>query len=89
MATVSEQETTVTYDRQERVYRVWSSFTPHINRYKKDERAKLVREGEDFAEFTISDSDFDITKGFKRKVRMTDEQRAAAGARLANVRPKR
>lgn len=86
MATTQEMETTITYDHAEQKYRVWSSYRPHINRFLKDERASLTGEGEDWASFEIASQDYDIRNAFKRKVNLSDEQRAAAAERLRKAR---
>ncbi|QUY60868.1 hypothetical protein [Gulosibacter molinativorax] len=86
MATTTEMETTITYDHAEQKYRVWSSYRPHISRFKKDERARLTGEGEDWASFEIPASQYDIRNAFKRKVTMSDEQREAAAERLRKAR---
>lgn len=85
MATRDEQETTVTYNRGDNTVRVWTSYPPHVRKFRKDDRAKEVAgtpvdQTEDmWAEFEISGDDFNVTGGFKR--RMTEEQRQAMSER--------
>ena len=86
MATTSEMETTVTYDHQEGLYRIWSSYRPHIRKFQNDSRATEAKSGEEFSEFTIPADQFDVTKGFKRRFTMSDEQKQAAADRLRKAR---
>lgn len=86
MATTAEMETTVVYDHAAQTYRVWSSYRPHISRFKRDTRATLTGEGEDWASFEIPAEDYDIRNAFRRRVSMSDEQKQAAADRLRAAR---
>jgi hypothetical protein len=90
MASREEQETTVTGNRKEGVWYVWTADPVHIRRFTReaaDGRGVLVGSGEDWAEFKIPSSDYDPGRGFKRrKMVLSDEQRAERSERLRNAR---
>lgn len=86
MAGYSEIETTVTYDHQEKMYRIWTNYRPHINKFKQNENVTIEEEGEDYAMFLISSEHYDIRKGFKFKRKLTDEQRRELSERMSKAR---
>ena len=88
MTARNEQETTVSAGRDDEWVFVWTNNPVHARRLDADARAVLVTPGDDFGgQYKIRASDFDPRKGFRRKSKpMTDDQRAAAAARLAEAR---
>lgn len=90
MATLDEQETTITFGRNEPVARIYTSDFRHLRKLRDDDRATEVRGGEDWAEFTVPMEQVNPLKFFKAARKpMTDEQRAAAAERLAKIRSNR
>lgn len=90
MATLDEQETTVTAVRNGSAVYVYTANPVHLRRLRKDDRATEVSGGDDWGNFTIPSSSFDPIKGFKRARRpLTDEQREAASERLRAAREAR
>lgn len=86
MSKTEETETTVTYDHQEKVYLIWTNYRPHLNKFRKDERAINGLQGEDWGEFTIPADKFSIVRGFKSIRNLSPEQKAAAAERLSKAR---
>ena len=89
MASRSEQETTVTVGRDDEWVQIWTNNPVHARKLDQDPRAtKTASNDEDFGgHYRVKASDFDPLKGFRRKGReLTEEQRAAAAARLAQAR---
>lgn len=87
MATpTEEQETTVTFGRNDDVVYIWTSNTVHLRKLRKDARVTEVLGDEDQAHFTVPAESYDIIKGLKTKRTLTPEQRAAAGERLRKAR---
>jgi hypothetical protein len=82
--TKDEWETTVTWIHTDDVVRIYTAHPKHLNRLRNDNRATLVRDYGDSADFTIPADQFDPLKGFKR--RMSEEQRQAVAERLATYR---
>lgn len=86
MTGILEQETTVVYDHSEKVYRIFSTYAPHIRKFTADKRAKLIDSGEEWATFEVLADDFDIKKAFRNKRKLTDEQREELAERFRRVR---
>lgn len=87
MASLEEQETTITFGRTEDVARVYTSDSRHLWRLREDDRATETDGGEDWATFTVPTSQVSPLKFFKSKrAPMSDEQRKAAGERLRAAR---
>jgi hypothetical protein len=87
MTARSEQETTVTAGRDESHVYVWTNNPVHLRRLRKDSRATETAGDTGSGHFTIPSESFDPLKGFRRTRRpMTDDERAAASARLAAAR---
>lgn len=88
MTARADQETTVTAGRDDEWVYVWTNNPVHARRLEKDDRAELITAADDFGgQYRIASADFDPLKGFRRKSKpMTEDQRAAAAARLANAR---
>lgn len=80
-----EQETTVTQLRGDRT-RIYTSNPTHLHRLRADSRATEIAGGVDYGFFYVEANLFDPLIGFKRRVNMTAEQRAATGARLSEFR---
>lgn len=90
MASMIEQETTVTGVRGDGLVYVYTTNPVHLRRLRKDDRATEIMGGYDWGNFTIPAEAFDPLKGFRRKGRvMSDEERAAASDRLARARAAR
>jgi hypothetical protein len=90
MSARAEQETTVTAGRDDDTVQVWTNNTVHLRRLRKDPRATEHKGDETSGHFTIPADMFDPLKGFRRARRqMTDDERAAASARLAAARADR
>ena len=90
MTARAEQETTVTAGRDDDTVYVWTNNPVHLRRLRKDPRATETHGDEWAAHFTIPTAAFDPLKGFRRATRpMTDDERAAASARLAAAREAR
>lgn len=85
MATLEEQETTVTQLRNGDT-NIWTANPVHIRALRKkveEGRATEVRTWEDASEFLIPNADFDPLKGFKRRsAPLTDAERAARRTRF-------
>lgn len=80
MATMDEQETTVTQLRNQET-RIYTANPLHLRRLRKDDRATEVRGGDGWGEFVIPNELFDPLKGFKRKTKpLTEEERAKRAA---------
>lgn len=86
MTAREEQETTVTVGRDDSVVRIWSNHLPHVRKLRKNPRVTQVSGDDTEGFFEIAATDYDPLVGFRRKSTLTDEQRAAAAARLAAAR---
>ena len=89
--TLEEQETTVTFNRAEKIVRIYTSIPHHIRKLSKDERVTVEREhtfnGEVEAVFASVPADQFNMLTFKRKSKpLTDEQRKALADRLKRAR---
>ena len=91
--TPAERETTVTITDADDTVRIWTAQRRYLGRLRRHPSYTEVRSGfhggSEWAEFTIPASDWNPATGAKRKVTMTDEQRAANAARLAAMREAR
>ena len=88
MTARNEQETTVTAGRDDEWVHIWTNNPVHARRLDNDPRAELTIPGDEFGgQYRIRATDFDPLKGFRRKSKpMTEDQRAAAAARLNEAR---
>lgn len=86
MTAIEEQETSVTFARNDDVVYIWTSNTVHLRKLRKDARVTETSGNEDFGQFTVPVENYDVLKGLKTKRSFTPEQRAAAGERLRKVR---
>ena len=86
----AERETTVTITDADDTVRIWTAQRRYLGRLRRHpsytEVASGFHGGSEWAEFTIPASEWNPATGAKRKVTMTDEQRAASAARLRAVR---
>lgn len=83
MATLDEQETTITFGRTEPVAHIYTSDARHLWRLREDDRATETDGGEDWGNFTVPMDRVSPLKFFKAKrAPMSDEQRQAASDRL-------
>lgn len=92
MASFEESETTVSGIQADRCYYIGSNRQKHITRLNREVeagRAELISTDGEWSQYRVSEKNFDPLTGFKRQVTMTDEQRKAAGERLAKIREAR
>ena len=86
----AERETTVTITDADDTVRIWTAQRRYLGRLRRHPSFTEVKSGThggtEWAEFTIPASEWNPATGAKRKVTMTDEQRAASAARLRAVR---
>ena len=86
----AERETTVTITDADDTVRIWTAQRRYLGRLRRHPSYTEVKSGThggtEWAEFTIPASEWNPATGAKRKVTMTDEQRAASAARLRAVR---
>lgn len=85
-----ERETTITTSDADDTVRIWSAQRPYITRLRKSPEATEVRSGfigtSEWAEFTIPRERWNPVSGIKRRVVLSEEQRAALADRLAASR---
>lgn len=88
--TPPERETTITSTDADGLVRIWTAQRPFITRMRNHPAFTEVDSGHhgtsDWASFTIPADQWNPASGAKRRVTMTDEQKAAAGARLRAAR---
>ena len=89
--TADERETTVTATDGDDVVRIWTAQRRFIGRLRRHPKVTEVGTGHfggsEWAEFTVPASEWNPVSGIKRAGRpMTEEQRAAAVARLHAAR---
>lgn len=85
-----EWETHLVYDQVDQVVRIYSTVPKHIRKLRSDERFRVDNDAGDVIVGEIKAADFNVLGGFKRKSKpMTEEQRAAAVARLQKAREAR
>ena len=90
MSQLIEQETTVTAGRTEDFVFVYTNVPKHLRRLRLDKRAVEIIGSEDWGRFKIPSDQFDALRGFRRQSKpMSEEQRAAASARLSAARKRR
>lgn len=89
MATLEEQETTVTFGRREEYAYIYTSDARHLWRLREDPRAEEINGVEDWANFRVPMAKVNPLKFFKTVRVMTDEQKQAAAARLAEARARK
>ena len=89
--TLEEQETTVTFNRAEKIVRIYTSIPHHIRKLSKDERVTIEREhtyqGKVEAIFASVPADQFNMLTFKRKSKpLTDERRAELSENMKRLR---
>lgn len=92
MASMMEQETTVTVNRADEWVHIWTNIPKDARRLEKDSRVvKDSANPEGIGGFyRVPVDQFNVVGGLKRRVKpMTEEQRAAAAERLRSMRGKR
>lgn len=92
MASMAEQETTVTVNRAEEWVHIWTNIPKDARRLEKDSRVvKDSSNPEGVGGFyRVPVADFNVVGGLKRRSKpMTEEQRAAAAERLRRGRENR
>lgn len=87
--TAAERETVIQVDDSRGDVQLYSAHLPVIRRVLRDDRWTVVEPGE-FIRATCAYKDWFPLSGMKRKSRpMTDEEKAAAAARLQKARESR
>lgn len=90
MTARDEQETTVTFMRDDPLVYVSTSNLPHVRRLRKlactGDFVTEVRGGDDWGEFTVKAEFFHLFSAIRRKRRLSEEARVAAVARLEAAR---
>lgn len=93
MTARDEQETTVSWMRDDDMVSIWTSNRPHLDRLRKlansdssKEYVKEVSGGEDYGDFLVSARNFKLFSAIRKPRVMSEEQRRAAADRLRNVR---
>jgi hypothetical protein len=79
---LDEQETTVTYVRSDDLVRIYTANPKHLRKLRADDRATITRDFGDSAEFTVPAASFDPLTGFKRKIVLSDEEKARRAERM-------
>lgn len=86
MATLAEQEVTITVDAEQQVVRVYSAWPKYCTRLRKNPDASLTRgDGTTWGEWEVPLGSFPLERAFRKptKRQLTDQQRAELAARLA------
>lgn len=85
-----EQETTISWMRDDDRVNVYTSNRVHLDRLRKlasdRDYVTEIRGGSTWGEFMVSSDSFKLFSAIRAKRTMTAEQRAAASARLAAAR---
>lgn len=86
MATMDEQETTITYGRTDAVVRIWSNIPTHLRAMRADQRFSEQGASSADAEsgfFTVPREDY---RPLKLGNRLTDAERARRAASAGEMR---
>lgn len=90
MTSREEQETTITFMRDDTVVSVYTSSTPHLRRLRNlvstRDFIREVRGGEDWGEFECDAAFFHLFSAFRGKRAVSAETRAARAKQLAAAR---
>lgn len=90
MTARNEQETTITFMRDDTEVSVYTSNVPHLRRLRTlasdREYVKELRGGDDCGEFAVSVENFKLFSAIRAKRVLTDEQRQAAAERFREAR---
>ena len=90
MTARAEQETTVTFMRDDAVVRVYTSNVTHLRRLRKlVKSADYVTEragGEDWGEFDVKSEYFHLFSAIRAKRAVSEAERAARAKRLVTAR---
>ena len=91
-----EQETTISFMRDDTLISIYTSNRPHLERLRKLANAhssqgyvKEVRGGDTWGDFTVSAENFRLFSAIRAKRTLTPEQREANAARLAAARTRK
>ncbi len=89
----AERETTITINDADSLVRIWTCRAADIRqlRAKLDviqEACGIYADGTEWASFTVDSGRFSAARGVRGRRPMTDAQRAAVVANLANARAK-
>lgn len=87
--TAPERETTVTTTDADDQVRIWTSRRRHIGELKRHPAYELVDEGmygdSPWAEFVIPDARWSPATGARRRVNLSDDQRAELAERMRTL----
>ncbi|WP_322409149.1 hypothetical protein [Microbacterium invictum] len=90
MTARSEQETTITYLRDDDAVSVYTSSLPVLRRFRKlsstQEFVREVRGGTDWAEFTIAAENFRLFTAVRAKRKISAAERARRSERMRRMR---
>ncbi|WP_447948244.1 hypothetical protein [Microbacterium maritypicum] len=88
-----EQETTITFMRDDKTVSVFTSNRPHLDRLRKlantepsSEYVKEIKGTETYGDFTVEIANFRLFSAIRKPRVMSAEQRAAAAGRLRAIR---
>lgn len=89
----AEQETTITFMRDDKTVSVYTSNRPHLDRLRKlanadssKEYVKEVRGSDTYGDFTVNIANFKLFSAIRKPRVMSEDQRAAAAERLRKAR---
>lgn len=87
----SEQETTITYAADDELVKAFTCLPRDLRKFQRDKRWTQVaggtyKDGTEWGEFSCPSEGFNPARAAKSSRSMTDEQRAAAAARLHAAR---
>ena len=86
MTARDEQETTITFMRDDEQVSVYTSNVPHLRRLRNlasdRDYVTEIRGGDDWGEFMVDAANFKLFSAIRNKRTMTDEQREAAAERM-------
>lgn len=90
MTARNEQETTITFMRDDAMVSVHTSNVPHLRRLRNlasdRDYVNEIRGGDDWGDFEVSAENFKLFSAIRAKRVLTDEQREAAAARFRELR---
>jgi hypothetical protein len=90
MTARAEQETTITFMRDDETVSVYTSNMPHLRRLRNlasdRDYVNEIRGGDDWGEFEVSAESFKLFSAIRAKRVLTDEQREAAAKRFREAR---
>lgn len=86
----AEQETIVSYMRDDPTVLIYTSNTTEVRRLRRlsalKDFVREIRAGDGWGEFEVSRASFSVLSAIREKRKLSDTERAARAARLARVR---